>query len=73
MTTLAYDPHKAATNFRKHGVSFDEATTALGDRLPRPPHRRPPQLRRRRPQKMAKSVASNYCLHSGHGQGTRIS
>ena len=26
-----WDPGKAAANFRKHGVSFQEASTALGD------------------------------------------
>jgi hypothetical protein len=28
-----WDAEKAATNLRKHGVSFDEAVTAFGDRL----------------------------------------
>jgi len=28
-----WDPDKAATNLRKHGVSFDEAATALADPL----------------------------------------
>jgi uncharacterized DUF497 family protein len=28
-----WDPEKAAGNLRKHGVSFDEAVTALGDPL----------------------------------------
>ena len=28
---IEYDPHKAETNLKKHGVSFDEATTALYD------------------------------------------
>ena len=31
MLTFEFDSEKATTNFRKHGVSFDEATTALGD------------------------------------------
>jgi hypothetical protein len=26
-----WDPRKAETNLRKHGVSFDEATTVFGD------------------------------------------
>jgi uncharacterized protein len=26
-----WDPRKAVSNFRKHGVSFEEATTALRD------------------------------------------
>ena len=26
-----WDAHKAATNLRKHGVSFDEATTVFAD------------------------------------------
>jgi len=30
-----WDTRKAATNFAKHGVSFDEASTAFGDRLSR--------------------------------------
>ena len=30
---LAWDPKKAATNLRKHGVSFEEAATIFGDRL----------------------------------------
>ena len=37
-----WDAHKAAANLRKHGVSFDEAVTAFGDRLsillPAPDH-----------------------------------
>jgi uncharacterized DUF497 family protein len=28
-----WDPEKAAANMRKHGVSFEEATTVFGDRL----------------------------------------
>ncbi len=28
---IEYDPHKAESNLKKHGVSFDEATTALYD------------------------------------------
>ena len=28
-----WDPNKAESNARKHGVTFDEATTAFGDRL----------------------------------------
>ena len=28
-----WDPHKAALNFRKHGVSFEEAVTSFGDPL----------------------------------------
>jgi uncharacterized DUF497 family protein len=28
-----WDPHKAATNRRKHRVSFEEAATAFADRL----------------------------------------
>ena len=28
-----WDPKKAARNFRKHGVSFDEAATVFGDSL----------------------------------------
>jgi uncharacterized DUF497 family protein len=28
-----WDADKAAVNLRKHGVSFDEAVTAFGDRL----------------------------------------
>ena len=33
--TLAFewDPRKAASNFAKHGVSFEEAATAFGDAL----------------------------------------
>jgi len=31
--TFEWDPTKAFTNLRKHGVSFDEATTALLDPL----------------------------------------
>ncbi len=34
MTTLfEYDPRKAATNLRKHGVSFEEAMTVFRDPL----------------------------------------
>lgn len=28
-----WDPRKAATNLRRHGVSFEEATTVFGDPL----------------------------------------
>jgi uncharacterized protein len=28
-----WDPSKAAGNWRKHGVSFDEASSVFGDRL----------------------------------------
>jgi uncharacterized DUF497 family protein len=28
---FTWDPRKAATNRKKHGVSFEEASTALGD------------------------------------------
>ena len=39
-----WDPAKAATNLRKHGVSFEEAITAFGDPLsllwPDPSHSR---------------------------------
>ncbi len=31
--TFTFDPNKAATNLRKHGVSFDEVITAFGDPL----------------------------------------
>jgi uncharacterized DUF497 family protein len=30
---FAWDPRKAATNLRKHGVSFEEASTAFHDKL----------------------------------------
>jgi uncharacterized DUF497 family protein len=30
-----WDPNKAATNERKHGVTFDEASTVFGDPLAR--------------------------------------
>jgi hypothetical protein len=30
---FAWDPRKAATNLRKHGVSFEEASTAFQDEL----------------------------------------
>ena len=29
--TFEWDPKKASANARKHGVTFDEATTAFGD------------------------------------------
>ena len=31
MTDFEWDPDKAATNFEKHGVSFEEATTSFLD------------------------------------------
>lgn len=31
--TFSFDPRKAASNLRKHGVSFNEATTAFADHL----------------------------------------
>ena len=31
--TFEWDPEKAATNLRKHGVSFEEALTAFADPL----------------------------------------
>ena len=30
---FVWDPRKAATNLKKHGVSFDEASTAFEDEL----------------------------------------
>lgn len=30
---IEWDPRKAAINQRKHGVSFEEATTVFGDPL----------------------------------------
>lgn len=30
-----WDPGKAASNFQRHGVPFEEATTIFGDRLAR--------------------------------------
>jgi uncharacterized protein len=30
---IEWDPRKAKSNLRKHGVSFEEAATALGDPL----------------------------------------
>jgi len=32
-TDFEWDPDKAATNLKKHGVSFEEATTAFFDAL----------------------------------------
>ena len=29
--TFEWDPQKATTNARKHGITFDEAATAFGD------------------------------------------
>ncbi len=34
-TTCVWDPIKAASNYRKHGVSFEEAATVLDDPLAR--------------------------------------
>ena len=31
--SFEWDPRKAASNFAKHGVSFEEAATAFGDPL----------------------------------------
>ena len=31
--TFEWDPEKADSNFQKHGVSFDEASTVFGDPL----------------------------------------
>ena len=33
MLRFVWDRDKAAANFRKHGVAFDEAATAFGDAL----------------------------------------
>jgi len=39
---FSWDPRKAAANLKKHGVSFDEASTAFGDpvsiTIPDPDH-----------------------------------
>ena len=32
---IEWDPHKAASNLQRHGISFDEARTVFGDRLAR--------------------------------------
>ena len=34
-TQFTWDPKKAASNLRKHGVSFEEALTVFGDPLAR--------------------------------------
>jgi uncharacterized DUF497 family protein len=34
-TRFTWDPGKAASNLRKHGVSFEEALTVFGDALAR--------------------------------------
>ena len=34
-TRFTWDPKKAASNLRKHGVSFEEALTVFGDPLAR--------------------------------------
>jgi uncharacterized DUF497 family protein len=34
-TTCVWDPVKAASNYRKHGVTFEEAATVLDDELVR--------------------------------------
>ena len=34
-TRFTWDPTKAASNFRKHGVSFEEALSVFGDPLAR--------------------------------------
>jgi uncharacterized DUF497 family protein len=34
-TRFTWDPRKAASNFRKHGVSFEEALAVFGDPLAR--------------------------------------
>lgn len=31
--TFEWDPRKAASNIKKHGISFDEASTVFGDPL----------------------------------------
>lgn len=31
--TFEWDPDKAAANFERHGISFEEASTAFGDPL----------------------------------------
>jgi uncharacterized DUF497 family protein len=33
LVDIEYDPAKAASNLRKHGVSFEEAATALLDSM----------------------------------------
>lgn len=44
---VEWDPEKAAENLRKHGISFEEAATVLGDplsvTLPDPDHSRDEQ------------------------------
>jgi len=35
ITRFTWDPTKAASNLRKHGVSFEEALTVFGDPLAR--------------------------------------
>jgi uncharacterized protein len=40
---FSWDPRKAASNERKHGVSFEEAVTAFGDlslTVPDPKHQK---------------------------------
>jgi len=73
-TLVEWDPEKAAQNLRKHGVSFEEAATVLGDPLSvtvaDPDHSRQEQ----RYLLLGRSSAGRFLLvaHADQGRQVRI-
>lgn len=71
---VEWDPEKAAANLRKHGVSFEEAATVLGDplsvTLPDPDH----SVAEHRFLLLGRSASERPLIvsHSEEGQRVRI-
>jgi len=72
--TFEWDPRKARTNFAKHGVTFEEATTIFGDPLaltiPDPEH----SLTEERYITMGKAFSGKLLVvaHTDRGDNIRI-
>ena len=74
MVRFEWDPRKEALNLRKHGVSFDEASTVFGDSLagtiPDPQH----SERELRFVTLGRSSENRLLVvaHADRGENTRI-
>lgn len=70
--SVEWDPEKAEANGRKHGVSFEEAATVLGDplsaTLPDPDH----SERDERVLILGRSSAGRFLIASATERGDRI-
>jgi uncharacterized DUF497 family protein len=70
--SIEWDPEKAEVNRRKHGVSFEEAATVLGDplsaTLPDPDH----SEREERVLILGRSATGRFLIASATERGDRI-